>query len=666
MKYPSIYNILATTLVMFAASCTDEVENSAVEGGADYQPIRIETLDVGAPDISVSLPTRAEIALNGKVYPAESFKWLIRPLKGGLNITYGYAEGSDSHERVAKLQLQGGTPTDYVYSYEMDDGKKIAYYTFTYLMDGLANEGQPARWYGNGMHYFQGLNVPEKLVGDDCPITLVTDQHDDHASDDGSDDGNYTLLERYLGMPATTRLSATVSRVLLPFRHRLSRVLAYVLIDPKMGDNVTIKGFTPGLDANNKPLENPETTSFRFCNVKVLDKVIETDGKQQPQWTVARKAIPHFLGMRGSYKTSNEPATTEPEVKEHFYVYTDLSDKTKIYPANDSWQDAHKAYQDSLVNHPDNPEISGYSRMDYGVVPCYDLIVRPTYTDRENIMYDEAFYGNSAQMSAVVNEKNSIDFELTLSNDLIYHKSFTFDLDPNYETIVYLRVDREGVDYNTSGAELWDNVSRDDNYYGVNNSNGNTLSESGSSWQRAYRATDLNEHVTDGHYYYYDSENHGQYLKSDELWIKFFSQATIDGEHHGDYFILDHDITIPADKLPEDFVFTGHLDAQDHVITITGRGALFQGLDAMYDTPQETNADYSGDFVANVHKENSYWVPFKGWRAEVLNTRVKGGKLFDSYPSAEVTGNVYNCFDAWISETNNNRVADQTPQLPRY
>ncbi len=652
MRKLFFYNILlAASALWCTVSCTDELTERLDVDQSAGNIIQVATLDLGGPDVVVSAPTRADgQATDGARYPAEYFQWLIRPLKQGLHITYGYAESDITHQRVAELKLLGGTLDDYVYQKHEQSG--YAYYTFKYIdnptITGDPASGSDARWYGNGQHYFRGLNVPEKLKQSNAPADLVVDQHDDRASDDGTADGNYTLLERYLGMPATTMLTATVSRVLLPFRHRLSRVIAYVLIDPEMGENVTLRGFKKDAGGNTVDKEDPTTTDLRFCNVQVLKQVNGSGDNLQPEWATARKAIPHFLGMRGSYKSSDVPFNDA--VKSNFIVYTKLSDKTKIYPANEGWKEAHEAYTANSAE-------SGYSRMEYGEVPCYDLIVRPTYTSASQVMYDETFFGNSTETNRIVTAKNKIDFELTLSNELIYQKTFEFDLDANYETIVYLCIDREGVDFNTSGAEMWDGEARSDNYYGVNNSNGNTLSEAGSSWQRAYRAITINQSVTDGHYYDYDTEDDGQYLGSDEKWIEFFSQAHEGegGTHHGDYFILDHDITIPAAKLPANFVFTGHLDAQDHTITISGRTALFDGMNADYSTKQEsTNVE---NWEANVHKEGSYWVPFKGWRAEVLNTKVTGGKLFGT---TSYTGNVQNCFDK------DGRVADHTPALPQY
>ena len=327
-------------------------------------------------------------------------------------------------------------------------------------------------------------------------------------------------------------------------------------------------------------------------------------------------------------------------------------------------------------------ETSAYVQINYAKVPVYDLIVRPTYSYAQNIMYDEA--------DLLENTTNSIDFTLKLSNGLEYEKKFEFDLNANEMTVVYLRISREQVDYNSSGSETWIPLTFYDGYYGVNNENGNTLSLAGGSWQRAYRIGDTDPGITDGSGYKEDGEEdhidgeNGQYLSKDK-WIERFKQAVKDGKHHGDYFILDSDITITS--LPADFVFTGHLDGRGHTITIsaaspgeggegpstrdedTGLGGsgggsasepyLFAGLNARYTTAQETAEDpKSVTWEANVHKENDKWVPIKGYRAEVLNTKVAGARMFKegatfgNSDDNNVNGYIFNCSDISGKVTN--------------
>ena len=72
-----------------------------------------------------------------------------------------------------------------------------------------------------------------------------------------------------------------------------------------------------------------------------------------------------------------------------------------------------------------------------------------------------------------------------------------------------------------------------------------------------------------------------------------------------------------------------------------------------------------------MHKENNVWVPYRdvasddtaehtGWRAEVINLKIKGN-LFET--DAVVTGNVQNCYQG----TNSNiKVKDHKPSIPKY
>ena len=266
-------------------------------------------------------------------------------------------------------------------------------------------------------------------------------------------------------------------------------------------------------------------------------------------------------------------------------------------------------------------------------------------------MYDEAV--------PTAEGKNNIDFELTLDNDLEYEKQFTFDLNANDETVVFLRVSPERIDYNSAGSRLWKESANHDNYYGVNNQNGNNLSKAGSSWQRAYTNSTLDTGVTDGHFYNADSEDEEAQYVDDSKWIEMLLQAYKGGTHHGDYFILKKDITINTNdyEFPSDFTFTGHLDALDHTITITGsRAYLFNGLNGTYKTNQED--DKNATWEANVHLEGDTWVPTTGWRAEVVNMTLSAGKMFKD--GATITGYVNNCKDA------DGAVANHTPAIPTY
>lgn len=417
----------------------------------------------------------------------------------------------------------------------------------------FTDDTKPCKWLGNGNHTFLGAYVPQDLYKDEVH--------------------KYLDLCHYTAMPPSTKIAATIGTITIPLQHRLARVKAYVLIENEMGTDVKLKNY----DKDNYDAAN---TMIRFCNVDVLSHV---DDKGHPVWKNERKFIPNYLG--------------EESVK----VYKEKKTGKLVYPIDKDYDEVSKS--------------SSYECVDYGSVPCYDIIVRPTYTyaaGLENVMPDE---------STITDEnKNHIDFELTLNNDLEYEKHFEFDLNANEETVVYLRVTPERVDYSSAGSRLWKTDSHDDAFYGVNNQNGNSLSKAGCTWQRAYTNVTLNVSVTDGHYYNADTEDENAQYVGDAKWIELLKQATKSdtetGACHGKYFILQKNITIKLDELPAEFVFTGHLDALDHTITIdkgeSGRDYLFTGLE-------------------------------KDWDAEILNVKIEGGKLFKD--GTVINGHVQNCTD---------------------
>lgn len=549
---------------------------------------------------------------------AENLPWLRGPLFDGLDITYGLSSDASTRQ-VAILQLQkDGENVKYVTYFDAEGiEQKVAEYTFNYRSDG-----KPAQWYGNGQHTFEGVYVPssirygtsqgESTTADDVSAEdgsapgLTTNQSKDGDIGNGKT-GNYTLLERYLGMPANTRKSATIERIKLPFSHRLARVITYILVDPTMGSDVKIQGYnySENKDAEGnivgKMPDNPETSAIRFCNVDVLKAVHDVVGADNhatltPEWTTARKAIPHFVDERGSVDKEGNP------LDDNFLLFYDKTDKVYIFPTNTTWASAksdwNTAYNAATGTDVEKEEKaneeSRYIRTNYGHVPCYDLIVRPTYSSYNTVMYDEEGYDNESTRTELANKANKIDFEITLNSGLHYTKQCVVDLDANDQTVVFLRISRESIDYNSSGSAIWQENRGDDGYYGVNNRNGNTLSIAGSSWQRAYRFKDQNYNVTDGHQYKWDSEDEYAQYVTQTNWLKMFTQAHTGatGEHHGDYFILDDDIYIDASLLPVDFVFTGHLDGQNHTIHFTGGGETVVDQEA-WDEPNYTEtADY--------------------------------------------------------------------------
>lgn len=671
-------------LAALASACADDMLHDGGTSADDgSNAIRVGTLTTSADELS-AVESRAGNLASGTKANAEDLEWLREPLFTGFTIIYNKSTDT-ANERMALLKLNKDSGGNVAYVTEKFQGTtyKVADYSFLKIDPATGNTtSEPAQWFGNGEHSFRGIYAPDDLISNSELTPIVTDQHN----------GNYTLLERYSSMPANCKISATVERIKLPFHHRLARVLAYILIDPEMGSGITLNGYKKDAEGNTQTEEDATTTDFRFENVKVLSSVKKEYNNTKkrftytPQWTTARKVIPHFIGELGSYNTTGDL------LDDDFIMYQNKATKEFITADTEAlWKAAKSDYET-------NGETSAYVQINYGKVPVYDLIVRPTYSYAQNIMYDEADLSE--------NTTNSIDFTLKLSNGLEYEKKFEFDLNANEMTVVYLRISREQVDYNSSGSETWIPLSFSDGYYGVNNENGNTLSLAGGSWQRAYRIGDTNPGITDGSDYKEDSDpdhiegEDGQYLSQDK-WIERFKQATATGKHHGDYFILDSDITITS--LPADFVFTGHLDGRGHTITITNattepapdpdpdpnqapaarnyrlphlaeeagigsgtaRSYLFDGLNARYTTRQETNASETS-WEANVHRENGKWIPLMGFRAEVLNTKVAGARMFKegatfgNSDDNDVNGYIFNCSDI------SGKVTNPSVDIPDY
>ncbi len=580
-------------------------------------------------ELEITLPdTKAS-----HIRDAEEVEWLRHSLKNGLDITYGKVADNptDRKERVAILKLLDsdidGEP------YKKDPITGWAVYSFTYKGQGTPSQGERAIWYDNGEHYFEGLFVPSELrYGDNIDgvanslqgikASLTTDQNDPE---------NYTLLEHYLAMPVNSNIHATVGRVKLPFYHRLSRVIAYILIDPEMNADpqnpVTLKGYNNhevNRGTASEPIwtDNPSTTSIRFCNANVLEGVHDwnEDGNHYltPKWTSKRKIIPHFVAEEGSEVFVNQNFETKcPD----FIMFYDDNSQEYIFPTMEKWMAYYSKY--GKEGNDDELKNDKVVRTNYGKVPAYDLIVRPTYSTDNAIMYDERTAEENVLLKAdkdnLVKLTNKIDFELTLSNGLIYTKEFVYDLNANQQTVVYLRIARESVDYNASGSDVWIKKLNDDGWYGVDNRLDHSLSKVGSSWQRAYTygtTVSGDDIVTDGGFYNETTTGEdgtmGQYV-TESTWKKKFAQAYKGGECHGDYFILTSDITISAKELQDDFVFTGHLDAHGHSITITETGQQWTEYLATTDysiTPiysDQSGTEYNlPTLYTKVHHDSNY------------------------------------------------------------
>ena len=556
MKKNIFYMAMAALMAVACTETESGTDNSVAVDESQY--IKVSGID--ASDLITTETTRAT--------NAEDVQWLREPLSTtGIDVTYYLTEQpDDTNEALLKLDT---ITKDY--SFKLYDSNNQV-------------TGLNAYWLGNGGHTFHGLSIPEELTHNDDDGINADDQSLENI------DERYTSLTHYLCMPPNHQIQATVSYVRLPFRHRLSRVIAYVLIDPSM---------------------KTDLDTITFGNVKVLSRVQD----DKPVWKTVKSLLPHYRGRLGS---PNKNLGDVKGYENNFVAFRNKDKNAYVFPTSDDWA---KLDSDSVYR-----KAQGYERMEYGVVPSYDVIVRPTYTSTNQVMYDEDLSNTTAEKMA--GESNKIDFEVTLKSGLTYTKTFNFDLDANYETVVYLHIDREKVDYSTMGSELWQVQEGTDGPYGLDNaSNEHRLSKSGGSWQRAFRIGTDNDPVTDG------SEYSQQYI-TQEAWTDSLKLAVENGKHWGDYFVLTNDIEINVSDWNE-IVFAGHLDARGHTITLTGtenRNYLFDGLNGTYEAT-------AGQ--ANVHTENGNLVPKSGYRAEVLNATIVGGSLFKK--DAKITGYVDNC-----------------------
>ena len=576
------------------ASCQDNTIETEYPHDASLD-IKVGSIDCGSAD-AVVVENITKSATTRASQKAEDVEWLKDPLLKGIDVSYYLRSDENKNTSTAVLKLLpetdqvAGDSTKYSFNYKDENGQETT---------------KPAQWKGNAGHVFHGFYIPEGISNGE-----IGNQSKSEISNEQNAESYYDKLWRYLSMPPNHEIMATVGYVRLPFRHRLSRVLAYVLIDPDLKTSI-------------------KDDIISFENVKVLEKVEGTT----PRWTTARKVVPHSMGTSGSVNKKLE------QTDENFLVFRNTTSNTFVYPTDDAWTNVKKAYDA-------NPESCGYEEINYGKVPCFDIIVRPTYTSSALVMYDEDM-SNGMNAAKYADETNSIDFVVDLVNGLSYNKTFKFDLDANYQTAVFLRISREKVDYQTMGSELWQQYEATDGYYGVDNDLNHRLSLAGGSWQRAYRNSSFDPGITDGDFY------KEQYVDSTK-WIGMFKNAVmptdtikaniLSDNHWGDYFVLDNDITINTSNLPSDFIFTGHLDGRGHTITLTGeRGYLFDGLNGTYDVqPGQANCHLEKDLDGN-----SATIPLKGYRAEVMNLKIKGGKLFSSTAEEDkenkITGIVYNC-----------------------
>ena len=537
----------------------------------------IQVGGVVMPGLSVQVETKAQTET-----PAEQVPWLKIPLADGLDVFYGLREKFHEKTENAKLRWKGSEGTG-----------GTGEYTFY-----KAGTETPAQWLGNGSHLFRGVYVPSavRAVGETAPADRPWVKNQSPEAAEGSPTTNYDHLNHYLAMRANLQIAATLGRIQLPYHHRLARVLTVVLIDPELsieeGKTVTLKGYEliEGKD-------NPASTWIRMDRVDVLDYVSSSPAARAegavtmwyPQWTTARNVTPHFFGEVGSLDKDFKV------LYEDLLVFRDTKTDDLYFPTTDGWNAMRNTYLACYDKYKDTYTVqaeleaiikkeTGLTCINYGKAPCYDLILRPTYTSEAMVMYDEAENIDAPGVRKELAAKtNGITYMTELSNGLRYSERIEIDLDAGYQTVVYLRIDREQVDFNQTVAEEWRMVEKADGYYGVNNQHGDRLSIAGGSWQRAYRMGTLADApITDGSEYnengnpdhYQDQkpgETHrdGQYL-SEDSWKEAFFEAKEGNKHHGDYFVLTQDITIDVSTIPAGFVFTGHLDGRGHTITLTG------------------------------------------------------------------------------------------------
>ena len=449
------------------ASCQDNTIETEYPHDASLD-IKVGSIDCGSAD-AVVVENITKSATTRTSQKAEEVEWLKVPLRNGIDVSYYLRSDENKNTSTAVLKLLpetvqvAGDSTKYSFNYKDENGQETQ---------------KPAQWKGNAGHVFHGFYIPEGISNGE-----IGNQSKSEISNEQNSESYYDKLWRYLSMPPNHEIMATVGYVRLPFRHRLSRVLAYVLIDPDLKTSI-------------------KDTIISFENVKVLEKVEGTT----PKWTTARKVVPHSMGTSGSVNKKLE------QTDENFLVFRNTTSNTFVYPTDDAWANVKAAYDA-------NSESCGYEEINYGKVPCFDIIVRPTYTSSALVMYDEDM-SNGMTAAKYAAETNSIDFVVDLVNGLSYNKTFKFDLDANYQTAVFLRISREKVDYQTMGSELWQQYEATDGYYGVDNDLNHRLSLAGGSWQRAYRNSSFEYGITDGDFY------KEQYVAGTK-WIEMFKNAVM-------------------------------------------------------------------------------------------------------------------------------------------
>ncbi len=96
-----------------------------------------------------------------------------------------------------------------------------------------------------------------------------------------------------------------------------------------------------------------------------------------PRWTSVKSIIPNYEGEFASYNNTEQTNLDE----ERFVDYSDGENKTYIFASDvEAWNEEKASV--------DNQE-SQYEGFDLGgKVAVYDILVRPTYTAKDSVMYD--------------------------------------------------------------------------------------------------------------------------------------------------------------------------------------------------------------------------------------------------------------------------------------
>lgn len=215
----------------------------------------------------------------------------------GLNIKYGLRANTNTFS---------GTTVSATLKY--DDTSKL--YAFT------NSGGKNAQWLSNGWHLFQGSYYPTSLL-----------TSNNFSASEQSTSSAYADLSHYIFIPSDTHIYATISKVTIPYVHRLSRVLLNVYIDSdvKNGDNTAIiKGY-------NATDGGGSACMLRIKDVPTLSGV---NSSGNPTWGNVSELIPHFLSGSNSLVYAGTTYSNVPQfdfiIRPIYNYYDDASGTSAI------------------------------------------------------------------------------------------------------------------------------------------------------------------------------------------------------------------------------------------------------------------------------------------------------------------------------------------------